>query len=104
MAANEDPRATAKYRLLLLHYRARREELHWTAARFRRLAAALQLTVHELGAFIRLRLGQTETYLTQDRFPETVELHLSLIERAVYPTSQPDLFPDLAACSSTSTS
>jgi hypothetical protein len=96
----DDPRRTTKFRLLQLHYTQRAEELTWNAARFRRLAHALQLTVHELGAFFRLKINETEKYLRQDKFPATVELHLTLAERAIYPTSTPPIFP----CSLTSTS
>lgn len=89
--------------MLVLHYERQAEALHWTAARYRRLASALQLTAYELGAFVRLRIHETEKYLTKNTFPPTVELHLTLIERTVFPTSKPPIFPDLP-CSSTSTS
>lgn len=100
---SEDARITAKYRLIDLHYEAQADELRWTAHRFRRLAAALQLTTYELGALIRLRVHQTEGYLKKDAFPPPAELHLTLIERALLPSSKPPVFPSLQ-CSSTSTS
>ena len=84
---------TAKHRLIDLHYEAQAEELHWTAHRFRRLAAALQLTTGELGALLRLRPHQTEGYLKKNSFPPTVELHLTMVERTVLPSSKPPVFP-----------
>jgi hypothetical protein len=89
--------------MLVLHYERQAEALNWNASRFRRLASAMQLTVYELGAFIRLRITETEKCLTKNSFPSTVELHLTLIEQSVFPTSKPPIFPDLP-CSSTSTS
>jgi hypothetical protein len=100
---SDDPRSSSKYRMLVLHYERQAEALNWSAARFRRLASALQLTAYELGAFMRLRITETEKYLTKNAFPPTVELHLTLIEQSVFPTSKPPIFPDLP-CSSTSTS
>jgi hypothetical protein len=95
-AKPDDPRYTSKLRRIQLHYRGLAEELAWTPARFRRLAGILRLTVHEVGALIRLSPGQTDRILESGAFPPPVELHLTLIERTVFPSSTDPLFPDLS--------
>jgi hypothetical protein len=85
----------SKYNQIRLHYEIIKDDLTWTAARFRRLAAAMKLTTRELGAFIRLPGAVTNRYMKDDAFPTTVELHLTIIERAVLPSSRPQIFPAL---------
>ena len=92
---SDDPRRTAKLALIQLHYEQISDELSWNAAKFRRLANALQLTVHELGAFIRLTPSQTEAHLRSDAFPPTVELHLTMVARTVWFHSEKPIFPEL---------
>lgn len=92
---SEDPRHTVKLALIQLHYQQIGDELTWNAAKFRRLANALQLTVHELGAFFRLSVSQTEGYLRRDTFPPTVELHLTLLARTVWFHDDSSVFPEL---------
>lgn len=102
-ASDSDPRYTAKLRLIQLHYEGMAERLDWTPSRFRRLAGGMCLTVHELGAFIRLTPSQTDLYLRKGAFPPPIELHLSMIEQTLLPTSKPSPFPDFP-CLSTTTS
>lgn len=94
MSRSDDAR-TLKLELIEFHYERMGGELHWTSDRYRRLAAALQFTVHELAAFIRIKPRAIETMLRDGKFPPTVELHLSLIERTVFPTSKPPIFPNV---------
>lgn len=91
-----DPRYTSKLRRIQLHYQGLGDELAWTPARFRHLAGLLRLTVHEVGALIRITPSQTDTYLRSGNFPPPVELHLTLIERTVFPPSTTSVFPDLS--------
>lgn len=91
----DDPRRTTKLFLIETHYEKLADDLEWNAERFRRLAQALGLTVHELGALCRLRLHQTESYMKSDSFPPPVELHLTIISRTIFPSSRPPVFPDL---------
>lgn len=88
-----DPRSTTKLRLIELHYEERAEDFRWNAERFRRLAEALQMTVYELGAYIRMSIGDTEAALRRDKFNRQAELHLALISRTLYPDSRPRIFP-----------
>jgi hypothetical protein len=90
-----DPRRTAKLVLIELHYEQFKDELTWSAAKFRRLAHSLSLTSHELGSIVRISIGDTEKYLKCDRFPDTIGLHLALIARLVWPNSAPPLLPDI---------
>lgn len=90
-----DPRRTTKLVLIELHYEQFKDELLWRAAKFRRLAHSLSLTNHELGAIVRLSIGETEKYLKYDRFPDPVGLHLAMIARLVWPNSAPPLLPDI---------
>jgi hypothetical protein len=99
----DDPRVTHKLRLIELHYAKLGDDLRWNAARYRRLAGNLVLTVYELGAILRLKPRAIDDYLSRDAFPPTVELHLTLLERALYPSSLPPVFPS-ELCSSTTTS
>lgn len=93
--------SSAKEDLIELHYERLGEELVWTAARVRRLCSGLQITYSELARFIRVRPCDINKWIRTDSFPPTVELHLTLIERAVFPSvTKPPVFP----CLSTSTS
>lgn len=93
--------SSAKEDLIDLHYERIGEELEWNAARARRLCAAMQLTFSEVARFIRVRPSDFNKWIRTDRFPPTVELHLTLIERAVFPSiTKAPVFP----CLSTSTS
>lgn len=98
-----EPIETATLRFIQLHYRQRADELKWTTTRFKRLAAALQLTVYELAAFIRIPPSHIARHLAANKFPPTVELHLTLIENTVFPNRNPAIFPEIP-CSSTTTS
>lgn len=86
---------TSKLALIRLHYEERKHELTWNAAKFRRLAHALQLTTHELGAFIRLNSADVDRYVHNDRFPPTVELHLTLLARTIWFHDETPIFPDV---------
>ena len=86
---------TTKLALIELHYEQFKDELTWTAAKFRRLAHSLSLTNHELGAIFRMKPSETEKYLRRDRFPAPIELHLSMLARLVWVNSAPPLLPDL---------
>lgn len=90
-----DPRRSAKFELIELHYDDLGDRLHWTNARYRRLCSAMQLTVYELGAIIRCRISDVDRWTLSNRYPSTVELHLTMIESTVFPSSGPDLFPPL---------
>lgn len=90
---SDDPRYTSKLALIQAHYAKMGDQLEWSAARYRRLANALQLTVHELGAFFRIKPGELEKMLRRDKFPATVELHLTILERTVYPGGEQPVFP-----------
>jgi hypothetical protein len=89
-----DPRWSTRIGLIEEHYANQGEDLAWTTDRLRRLCAALQLTPYELGAMLRLKIGEVERQLRTNSFHPTVELHLTLIERAVLPTSKPPVIPD----------
>jgi hypothetical protein len=89
------PYETTKRFLIQEHYRGIAEDLTWDVNRYRRLCAALQLTEAELAAFIRFPLAQLRQALRKNSFPETVELHLTLIERSVFPSSKSPVFPPL---------
>lgn len=88
-----DPRRTTRHLLFTEHYADRADELLWSVDRLHRLCAALQLTEWELGAMIRVSLCEMARYLRDNRFPAPVELHLTMIERSVLPTSTPNIFP-----------
>lgn len=89
----DDPRRTSKLALIELHYEQQDEYLHWTNSRYRKLASALQLTEYELGAFLRCRVMDVTRWLETNKYPPTVELHLTMIEQSVFPTSKPPPFP-----------
>lgn len=86
---------TSRLLLIQTHYKTLGDSLSWNAERFRRLAEALKLSSIELGALFRLTPGQTRGYLKQDAFPPTVELHLTILSRAVMPTTAAPIFPAL---------
>jgi len=98
----EDVRYTLKWHLIDAHYKTLEEDLHWTVPRYRMLCTGLSLTEHELGAFIRARVGEVERWLRLGEFPAPVELHLTLIERAVLKKPGQPLFPRLTCTTSTS--
>jgi hypothetical protein len=89
----DDPRRTSKFALIELHYERLSDDLRWNNTRYRRLCSALKLTEWELGAFIRCRISEIARWLRSDQYPATVELHLTLIEQTVFPTSKPPPFP-----------
>ena len=89
-----DPRRSTRHLLFTEHYADRADELLWSVDRLHRLCAALQLTEWELGAMIRVSLCEMTRYLRDNRFPAPVELHLTIIERSVFPTSTPTIFPN----------
>lgn len=86
---------TARVLLIEQHYLDRRSELTWDRERFDRLCAALQVTPYELGAFLRMPPLTMKTCLKRGKFSGTVELHLTLLERTVFPASTPPIFPPL---------
>lgn len=90
-----DPRRTTKLQTIELHYANFADQLRWNHDRFTRLCSALGLTVHELGALVRLRMAETEKYLQRNSFPAPVELHLTLIERSIYPSPDAPIFPTI---------
>lgn len=79
------PDDTAQCFLIREHYRGLGRELDWDAARVRRLCQALQLTEFEVGELLRVPRCLWSRCLSHGRFQATVELHLTLIERAVFP-------------------
>ena len=95
ISSSKDGRRTAKLALIEQHYANFAEELHWTTDRFRRLCAALKLTPYELGALVRMRVGDTEACLRRSAFPPAVELHLTIFERSLFPSSQPPVIPSI---------
>ena len=86
---------TTKFFLITHHYELRKHELTWDVNRFRRLCNALNLTDQEMGAFLRVNPGVINAAVSRNRFPATLELHLTLIERSVFPTTTPPIFPAL---------
>lgn len=86
---------TSKHFLIEQHYDSIAEDLEWTTNRLDRLCAALKLTRAEMAAFIRVRPGNFQRWADENRFPPTVELHLTLIERAAMPVPKPPVFPSL---------
>ena len=90
---SDDRRKSAKLTRIEIHYESQSERLQWTNARYRRLCAALKLTEYEMGAFLRCRIADVEKWLRTNRYPPTVELHLTTIESVILPTSKPSVFP-----------
>jgi len=90
---SDDPRRTSRVLLFEEHYANLGDELRWDVDRFHRLCAALQLTEYELGAMLRIRVQDTERCILKNRFAPPVELHLTLLERSVFPNSKPSVFP-----------
>jgi hypothetical protein len=89
---SDDPRRSTRVLLFEEHY-ANLDDLRWTVDRLRRVCAALQLTEFELGAMIRMRIPDMARCLQKNRFPPPIELHLTLIERSIFPNSKPPVFP-----------
>lgn len=71
--------------LIEAHYEEIAEELKWDRLRFDRLCSSLQLTHDELAAYIRCRPCDVRRWRHAEKFPPTVELHLTLIARCVWP-------------------
>lgn len=82
--------------LIKAHYEDISDELSWDRIRFDRLCGALQLTVEELAAYVRCSATHMRRWRETGKFPPTVELHLTLISRCVWPhdKGQP-IFPCL---------
>ncbi len=92
---SEERRVTTKQFLIEQHYASIDEELTWTVNRLHRLCTALQFTVSELAAYLRIRPHDMARWCDRNQFPPTVELHLTLIERAALPNAKPPVFPAL---------
>lgn len=88
-----DPRRSTRVLLFEEHYAGLGEDLDWDVDRLHRLCSALQLTEFELAAMIRVRQTDMNRYLQKNNFPPTIELHLTLIERAIFPSSKPPVIP-----------
>ena len=71
--------------LIKAHYEDLSEELTWDRIRFDRLCSALQLTTEEMAAYLRCQPAQMNRWRLAGKFPATVELHLTLIARCVWP-------------------
>jgi hypothetical protein len=93
MKKSDDPRRTSRFNLFENHYANLEDELRWNTDRVHRLCAALQLTEFELGAMIRMKIPEMVRSLRANQFSASAELHLTLLERAVFPNSKPSLFP-----------
>jgi hypothetical protein len=87
---------TIKESLIESHYENLEEELTWTKQRFLRLCASLQLTPGELARYLRCRPSDAEKWMRVGAFPGPVELHLTLIARAVWPNNGEPIFPCLS--------
>ena len=96
MPATNDPRRTARLVLFENHYANLGDELKWDADRFHRLCSALQLTEYELGAMVRMKIAEVGKSLSANRFSDSASLHLTLVERAVFPSTKPPVFPCLS--------
>lgn len=94
---------TTKSFLIRQHYADLKEELTWKPDRVNRLCAACGVTLGELAETIRFEPGKMSRCMAQGFFPPTVELHLSMIERAVFRIRSRPLLPAALSCS-TSTS
>lgn len=90
-----EARRTTKQFLIGQHYASLAEELTWSTNRLHRLCAALHLSPAELAEFIRCRPCHMDKWISKNSFPPTVELHLTLIERATMPDSKSPIFPSL---------
>jgi hypothetical protein len=77
------------------YYRGLGDELQWDLNRYRRLAFALRLTEAELAALIRMSSMGLRGAIKRNRFPAMAELHLTLLERSVFPSNQPPVFPPI---------
>jgi len=88
-----DPRRSTRVLLFEEHYAGLGEDMEWNVDRLHRLCAALQLTEFEVAAMIRVRIADMNRYLHKNSFPPTVALHLTLIERAIFPSSKPPVLP-----------
>jgi len=84
-----DPCYTPTLKLIELHYELQGDLLNWTPNRYRKLAGWMKLTVYELGAMIRLTPKQVDACLKKRKFTAPVELHLLMIENAVFPNQNP---------------
>lgn len=71
--------------LIKAHYEDLAEELRWDRTRFTRLCAALQLTPEEMAEYLRCKPSHMTRWRDAGKFPPTVELHLTLIARCVWP-------------------
>jgi DNA-binding transcriptional regulator YiaG len=87
--------STTKQFLIEQHYESLAEDLHWDTNRLHRLCSHLRLSVSEMAAYIRVRPSMMKDWVDRNRFPDTVELHLTLIERAAFPNAKPPVFPAL---------
>lgn len=90
-----DPEWSTRCFLIEDHYNSIAEQLDWDVNRYDRLCAALKLNRIELGAFLRLTPNLIRSYISRRRFPKPIELHLTLIERSIFYSSKPPVFPSL---------
>lgn len=92
-----DPRRSAQFLIFENHYANFGNEIKWSVDRLHRLCAAIQLTEFEVGALLRIKINEMMRYLQRNRFPAPLELHLTLLERTVFPSSKPSVFPTTRA-------
>lgn len=85
----------SRYTLILQHYASIAEELLWTSNRLTRLCSALSMTPSEVAAVIRVTPGFLEGCRRANKFPPTIELHLTMMERVVFPSTNGPLFPPI---------
>lgn len=87
---------SSKQVLIETHYANIADTLTWTADRLNRLCSAAQVTHEELATILRFPARQLHNAAAANRFPPTVELHLTLMEQFVFKElGRKQIFPNV---------